>query len=82
MMAEEKDRPDMTPAMFIRTEVFGFHSQEEFAEALGYTQASISRFESGEAFSSAAQKKIRDLAAARGVAWDNNWFFEAPRKSS
>lgn len=69
----------MTPARYIREHVFGIRTQREFAEALGYEQATISRFESGLQFSSEAQKRIRDLAAARCVSWDNNWFFAVPQ---
>jgi transcriptional regulator with XRE-family HTH domain len=66
------------PARFIRLHVFGFATQAEFAQALGYEQATISRFERGMPFSSEAQKRIRELAQRRGIKWDNNWFFEAP----
>lgn len=70
-----------TPARFIREKIFRFGTQREFAEALGYEQATISRFESGLAFSSVAQLRIRKLAAERGIRWNNNWFFEVPSKS-
>lgn len=68
----------MTPARYIREHVFGIRTQREFAEALGYEQATISRFEGGHPFSAEAQKRIRELAARCGVDWDNNWFFEVP----
>lgn len=68
----------MTPARFIRVNVFGFDTQTEFARELGYEQPQISRFESGTPFSSEAQSRIRKLALKRGIAWDNNWFFEVP----
>jgi len=71
-----------SPARHIREVVFGFRTQQEFADALNYEQASISRFENGLAFSSEAQKRIRELAAARDIKWDNNWFFEVPASES
>lgn len=66
------------PAIHIRTRVFGFQTQREFADALGYEQATVSRWENGLGFSSEAMRRIRDLARNRGVTWDNNWFFDAP----
>lgn len=66
------------PALYIRTRVFGFQTQREFADALGYEQATVSRWENGLGFSSESMRRIRELARSRGVAWDNNWFFEAP----
>lgn len=68
-----------SPAVFIRTHVFGVKTQEEFGYELGYTQAQISRFENGLPFSRNAQERIRDLARKRKIAWDNNWFFEVPK---
>jgi len=72
----------MTPALYIRKHVFGFSTQREFAEALGYSQAQISRLEDGMAFSSEAQGRIRAYANLKSVSWDNNWFFEVPRNAS
>lgn len=64
------------PALHIREKIFGFRTQQEFADALGYEQATISRWESGEIeMSRKAMDRIRDLAAQRGIRWDNNWFF-------
>lgn len=45
---------------------------------IDYEQATISRFESGMPFSASAQRRIRDLAAKKGIDWDNNWFFDVP----
>jgi transcriptional regulator with XRE-family HTH domain len=67
-----------TPARFIREQVFRLRTQQEFADALGYEQPTISRFENGLPFSASAQRRIRELAAQRGVPWNNNWFFEVP----
>ena len=71
----------MTPALHIRLHVFSVATQREFAEALGYEQPTVSRWESGEAFSSEAQRRIRELAQCRSIKWDNNWFFEVPSKT-
>jgi transcriptional regulator with XRE-family HTH domain len=68
----------MTPAQHIREKIFGYRTQQEFADAVGYTQAQISRFENGLAFSAEAQARIQKHAADRGLAWDNNWFFRVP----
>lgn len=70
----------MTPAVYIREHVFGFRTQEEFAAALNYEQPQISRWENGAPFSSKAQERIQALARERGIAWDNNWFFEVSQK--
>lgn len=69
-----------TPFRFIREHVFGIASQHEFAAALGYEQATVSRFENGvRRISVECQERIRALARARGIEWDNNWFFDVPR---
>jgi DNA-binding transcriptional regulator YiaG len=52
-------------------------SQAAFAAALGVSQSAVSRWETGETeLSLSEMNKIRDLAAARGIAWNNDWFFE------
>ena len=69
-----------TPARFIRERVFGVKTQDEFAQLLGYQQATISRFETGEQpLSTKAQERIRQLARRKRIEWDNNWFFEVPK---
>ena len=70
----------LTPARFIREHVFGLKTQDEFARLLGYQQATISRFETGQPLSTKAQERIRRLARCRQVKWDNNWFFEVPKR--
>lgn len=70
-----------TPARYIREDVFKCATQQEFADLLGFEQATISRWESGERrMNRTAQEKIRAAAKARGLRWDNNWFFEVPIK--
>jgi len=69
----------MTPCRYIREHVFGVPTQTEFGKMLGYTQATISRFETGCArFSLEAMGKIRKLADDRGIDLDHRWFFEVP----
>ena len=69
----------LTPAKFIRAYVFDIKSQKEFGRLLGYTQVHVSRFEGGLPFSRKAQERIRELARARGISWNNDWFFEVPK---
>jgi len=70
-----------TPARFIRKRIFCVRTQSQFAELLGYTQETISKFETGsERLSAEAQERIRNLAQAKKIAWDNNWFFEIPKQ--
>jgi transcriptional regulator with XRE-family HTH domain len=70
----------MTPARFIREQVFGVETQREWAKMLGYRQPTISRYETGQPLSSKAQDRIRRLARKRRIEWDNNWFFEIPEE--
>jgi hypothetical protein len=71
-----------TPAQHIREDVFQIRSQREFAELLGYEQATISRFETGaRRLTVEAQMRIQAAAKKRRIKWDNNWFFEVPEQS-
>lgn len=70
----------MTPARFIRECIFKVPTQEEFAEMLGYKPPNISRFEGGRQISTKAQRRIRELARRKRIEWDNNWFFEVPKR--
>lgn len=80
MLISAMSQPPLTPARFIREHVFGVDTQDAFAALLGYRQATISRFETGEQpLSTKAQERIRQLARRRKVTWDNNWFFEVPK---
>ncbi|WP_189343842.1 hypothetical protein, partial [Mesorhizobium sp. M8A.F.Ca.ET.218.01.1.1] len=40
--------------------------------------ASVSRWETGTAPSLDDMRAIRDAAIARGIAWDDGWFFDVP----
>lgn len=76
-------KQNITPARFIREHIFRIEKQAIFGELLGYSQASISRFESGEVpLTTRAQQRIRALAKVRSIDWDNNWFFEVPTETA
>ena len=62
----------------IRRDVFRV-TQRAFALIAGATQGTVSRWETGEFEPSRDQlARIRDEARARGLGWDDAWFFEAP----
>lgn len=68
-----------TPFHFIRVEVFGVESQDEFARLLNYSQAQVSRFETGERkMSTECQERIIALAGKQKRPFDANWFFAVP----
>lgn len=70
----------MTPAQYIRERVFGIRSQAAFGALLDYSQAQISRLETGaRQISRDAQERIRAAAKRRKIRWDDKWFFEVPR---
>lgn len=72
-----------TPARFIRESIFRCRTQAEFAAALGYEQATVSRWESGAIeMSREAMDRVRALAMAKDIAWDNNWFFSVPKSGN
>jgi hypothetical protein len=73
----------VTPARYIRECVFCVPTQWQFAEMLGYAQATVSRMETGEIqLGPKAQRRIRDLAKQRRVSWNDSWFFEVPKGAS
>lgn len=67
----------MSTIRHIRTEVFQL-SQAEFASLAGVGQGSVSRWENGTPLSLQEMQAIREAAIARGIAWDDKWFFEIP----
>jgi transcriptional regulator with XRE-family HTH domain len=67
----------MSAIRHIRCHVFGV-TQAEFAALAGVTQASVSRWETGVAPSLDDMRAIREAAVARGIDWNDAWFFELP----
>jgi len=62
----------------IRKAVLGI-TQADFGAIVGVTQATVSRWENGEGAPSLDEmSRIRDEAKARGIAWDDDWFFDSP----
>ncbi len=60
----------------IRLNLFGMPTQGEFAAAIGVTQATVSRLESGSEISLTVAKSIRAAAKERGIEWDDALLFE------
>jgi transcriptional regulator with XRE-family HTH domain len=71
---------DLSTARYIREHVFGIPTQAEFARLLNYTQATISRIETGEIRAGPDfQERVRDAARKRKIKWNDSWFFEVPK---
>jgi len=63
---------------YIRKHIFGV-TQVTFAEIAETTQASVSRWESGEQYPDHAEMaRIRAAARKRSIPWNDQWFFELP----
>jgi len=68
----------MNPILHIRTEVLGV-TQAEFAKIAAVSQGTVSKWENGEGGPDIAElTRIREEARARGVRWEDRWFFESP----
>jgi transcriptional regulator with XRE-family HTH domain len=68
--------PTMNRFLHIRLTVFGC-SQNELSRISGIAQSLISRWESGKRTPGLVNlAKLRAAALARGIAWDDRWFFE------
>jgi transcriptional regulator with XRE-family HTH domain len=73
----------MNTLRYIRKTIFGM-TQKEFAAAIGATQPTVCRWELPDdrtdrlAPSRDEMAAVRRLAAERGIAWDDRWFFEQP----
>lgn len=68
----------VTPFRHIRELVFGEPKAAPFAAALQISRPHLSRLESGESPSHALMVRVRELAQARGVQWQDSFFFEVP----
>ncbi|WP_425595817.1 helix-turn-helix domain-containing protein [Pseudorhizobium flavum] len=73
--------PTMEAIKHIRTQIFGV-TQSEFASFVGVAQASVSRWERGASPSLTELRSIRLAALARGIPWDDSYFFEAPAEAA
>ncbi|MCF6111970.1 helix-turn-helix domain-containing protein [Mesorhizobium muleiense] len=71
----------MSAIRHIRCHVFKA-TQAEFAALAGVSQASVSRWETGVAPSLDDMRAIREAAAARGIEWNDAWFFEIPSETA
>jgi transcriptional regulator with XRE-family HTH domain len=68
----------MRPIEHIRRHVFDL-SQAAFGEIAGTTQASVSRWESGNQDPDLEQMaRIREAARSRGLPWNDGLFFKTP----
>lgn len=68
----------MSGISHIRKKVLGL-SQAAVAEITGVSQATVSRWESGEMSPSLRELSLlRDFAREKGVPWDDSWLFEPP----
>lgn len=71
----------MRPLLHIRKEVLDL-TQQEMAALTGATQATVSRWETGDLEPDRDQlERIRDEAIRRGKPWDDSWFFDVPPKA-
>jgi len=65
----------MNRIIYIRVVVFGYATQQEFADELSINQSRLSRLERGERPSTAVSLLMVDLAAERGLDFDAALFF-------
>lgn len=67
--------PNMGAIEHIRKAVLGV-TQADLGAIVGVTQATVSRWENGEGAPSLDEMaRIRTAAKARGIDWDDAWFF-------
>lgn len=72
----------MNQLSHIRIHVFGV-TQIEMGAIAGVRQSQVSRWEHGLRRPSLAElERIRTEALARGLAWDDRWFFEIPAEAA
>jgi transcriptional regulator with XRE-family HTH domain len=76
-MAEGK----MVTIRYIRESIFRLN-QHDFAEVAQVTQATVSRWDSGRHSPHLSTlERVRAAALARGLKWDDSWFFELPKET-
>lgn len=67
-----------SPIRWMRRAVFGL-TQDQFAAIGGVSRPRISRYETGgEDPPYRFMRRVRDAAIERGLAFNGDWFFEAP----
>lgn len=71
----------MNALKHIRKNLFSV-TQADFAAAVGVTQATVSRWESGVSPSLDDMRSIRQAAEERNIDWDDRFFFETPETAA
>lgn len=67
----------MSPIQHVRKNIFRM-KQADFAALAGVAQPTVSRWERGGSPTLAEMQAIREAATARGIRWQDKWFFETP----
>jgi transcriptional regulator with XRE-family HTH domain len=68
------------PIRHIREKVLGL-TQAQLAELTGVSQGTVSRWEQGKLEPTRDElRKMREAAQRKGVAWDDAWFFDLPKR--
>lgn len=71
----------MSALRFIRKDVLAL-SQAELAAVAEVSQGTVSKWEAGELTPSLEEmSRIRGVAIASGIAWDDRWFFDVPSEA-
>lgn len=73
---------EKNPVVHIRESVFGCATQDAWAELLGTTQATVSRWETAGRIPGPKQELIREKARRRRIEWDDRWFFAVPAENA
>jgi DNA-binding transcriptional regulator YiaG len=72
----------MSPLAYIRRDILGL-SQAAFAVIVKTSQATVSRWETGELEPDREQLRlIRQAVRARRLRWHDKWFFERPDEAA
>ena len=71
----------MSALRFIRKDILDL-SQAELAAVAEVSQGTVSKWEAGELAPSLDEmSRIRGSAIARGIAWDDKWFFDTANEA-